>query len=277
MPSQPTRADFYADPVVYDILHQPGTKEEVAYLERIINERLPRTLRNGAVLEPACGTGRVLLALARTRPVVGFDLSGQMVEYARRRAARTGVAKKCSFFAADMRSFEGLWPDSAPRPVALACNLINSIRHLENDRDMLAHFAQVAAVLAPGGVYAVGIHISAYGDEPPTEDVWSGSRGKVRVTQVVNYIPPTNRRTEAGRAERVISHMTISGEGGTGKAGAKRDRHVDSSYALRAYDLPQWETLIGRSALRIDGITDSSGEDAQPDPMTYRVFLLKAR
>lgn len=274
------RSDFYADAAVYDILHAPGTKADVAGLERIAR----RFVRTGcpargrgvaaaqAWLEPACGSGRYLIRAAELGyRCVGFDIEPGMVRYAQARAKeREPGAGRVRIFAADMRDF-----DQGRRlgRFDFAFNLINTVRHLSSDGAMRQHFAAVARVLKPGGVYAVGISLAAYGLEPETEDTWVGKQRGVTVTQVVQYIPPTARRGEAGRVERVLSHLTIR----SGRGKSAREEHRDSTYALRSYGLEQWRALVENSALRIVGVTDGHGQDATASEPGYFVFVLGVR
>ncbi|MCB9840957.1 MAG: class I SAM-dependent methyltransferase [Phycisphaeraceae bacterium] len=272
----PAQQDFYADPAIYDILHTPGTAEEVDALLALCRRFVPRSKRQRAtrtltLLEPACGTGRYLRVLAsRGHRAIGFDREGVMVEYAARRLERFGPL--ASVFQADFETFADHLP---PASIDVAFTPINSLRHLQTDRAMLAHFGQVARVLRPGGFYAVGLSITAYGVEEPSEDVWEGARGTCRVRQVVQYLPAPGRHGGGAgggadaRSERVISHMTIFTPRGV--------REIDSTYSLRAYDLAQWRSLVDRSPLRIEAVVDEQGEDLALAPPGYGVFVLEAR
>ncbi len=269
---QPT-ADFYADPLVYDVLHAPGTAGDVRVLRSVAKRFTPARAKQ-RWLEPACGTARYLLHAAKLGiSGVGFDLSEGMIEYARARAREAGVLRRLRLRVASMESFVeacGLREGS----VDFAFNLINTIRHLGSDRAMLAHFAEVASVLRRGGAYVVGLSLAAYGQEPVTEDTWKGRGRGLSVTQVVQYLPPAPwggdaRRGEGARQERVISHMTVRR--------GREESHIDSTYALRAYNLRQWTELLERSALRCDAVLDSSGKEARAKEPGYYLFLLRAR
>lgn len=252
---------FYDDPEVYDILHEPGTASDVRAVERIRRRYAPEA--GGRWLEPACGTGRyVLHAAARGVDAVGFDLSPAMIAFARRRARVTRA--RARFFVADMEHF-----DQGRRlgRFGVVFNLINTIRHLGSDAAMVRHLDAVGRVLEPGGVYAVGLSLCAYGLEGPTEDVWRGSRAGVRVTQVVQYLPPAGGRGEAARTERVISHLTIRH--------GREESHRDSTYALRGYNLAQWRKLTADAGWRIAGVTDGAGAEARPAEPGYFIFVLR--
>ncbi len=249
---------LYADARIYDILHTPGTAEEVDGLVRTETLYSPASARSRLWLEPACGTGRYLrVARARGINTVGFDLSADMIDYARARAARASSNAHERYFVASMTDFAG----SLDRRVSFAFNLINTIRHLESDAAMLEHFEHIARVLAPGAKYAVGISLSDYGREKPSQDVWEGARGPCRVRQTVRFTPPVS-----GRKERVDSRLTVSTP--TGKSLHK------STYFLRTYSRKQWLALIGRSPLRLVETVEPDGSPMSVPEVGYAVFLL---
>lgn len=264
------RSGLYDDPHIYDILHAPDTSEEVDGLEAIERRFVPQALtaRRRVWLEPACGTGRYLReAAARGIDVVGFDLSEAMIDFAKGHAPPplpgVGTGK---YLVGDMTDFA---PRVGRSRATFAFNLINTIRHLPSDDAMLAHFDQVARVLAPGGVYLVGLSLTAYGREAPSEDVWIGARGRVRVTQVVQFIPPRWEGNPRTRSEQVISHLTIDRPGG--------NEHRDSAYRLRTYSLDQWLALLKRSHLRVVDVVDEVGESLPAGDGGYFLFVLSRR
>ncbi len=268
MPDPAVDNPLYRDAMIYDILHTPGTAEELDALARVAARSAPADAhRSGRLwLEPACGSGRLVrLAAARGIPAVGFDLNEGMIAYARRGAERRGGTAR--YRVADMRTFVD---DGVCRPgsVSFVFNTINTFRHLMTDADALAHLDQVHAALRPGGAYAVGLNTTIYGCEQPTEDVWAARRGRVGVTQTVQYIPPAGKRGGA-RIERVISHLVVDRPSG--------ESHTDSTYALRTYSLHQWLGLIERSPLRLVGTADYAGHPARPAETGYRLYVLARR
>jgi SAM-dependent methyltransferase len=260
--------DFYSIPHYYDILHAPGTRGEVAMLFRLAREFAARPTRRPSKpvwLEPACGTGRYLvMAAKRGVRAYGFDLSEEMIRYARVQAARNPPGQRPRVFVATMQE-----PPPEIPPVDFAFNLINTIRHLSTDADMLRHLRAMAGLLRPTGAYIVGISLSAYGLEQPSEDVWEGRRGRCRVSQVVQYIPPLGARGESARVERVISHLTVIRPGG--------EEHIDSTYALRGYNLAQWQAVLDKTPLRVHAVLDGAGKPAKAAEPGYFMFVLKRR
>jgi SAM-dependent methyltransferase len=268
-------ADYYEIPSLYDIIHSRWTAQEFAGVERVAERFLGKGRGGECWFEPACGTGRYLVLAARRggerRRVAGLDSSEPMLAYARRRFERAGLARRATLTLGDMTDFDrSVLPREARRRGAdLAFNLINTVRHLMTDRAMLAHFACVAEVLRPGGVYVVGVGLARYYAEFPAEDVWEGARGRCRVRQVIQYTPPLTPEQVRGRRERVVSHITATRPRGT--------EEVEYSYWLRTYSPGEWDRLIGRSALRIVGVMDVGGAPLVAEPAGYGLWVLARR
>ncbi|HZW09452.1 MAG TPA: class I SAM-dependent methyltransferase [Phycisphaerales bacterium] len=264
----PSRSHLYDDPAVYDILHAPGTVGEVDGLEAIEDRFVPGELTRARRLwlEPACGSGRYLREAARRGiGALGFDLSDAMIDYARANSPASGPGVgESDYFVGDMTDFAGRMGRAR---ATFAFNLINTIRHLPSDAAMLAHFDHMARVLAPGGVYVVGLSLTAYGCEAPTEDVWKGSRAGTRVTQIVQFIPPRWEGNPRTRSEKVLCHLMVAAGGGPAE-------HRDSTYRLRTYSLAQWEALIARSPLGIVASIDERGADHPAADGGYCLFVL---
>jgi hypothetical protein len=136
---------------------------------------------------------------------------------------------------------------------------------------VLRHFSEMARALRPGGLYAVGISLSQYGDECVEEDVWVGRRGRCTVRQLVQYLPPGTPEHGPGRQrfERVVSHVAIERPGGV--------EHRDSQYELRCYDARQWERLLARSALCRRVTVDWWGRPFARRAPGYAIELLATR
>jgi hypothetical protein len=260
-PERPLAAPLYADAAVYDILQTPGTAAEVDALERV-EEAFggAPSAHDRLWYEPACGTGRYLrVAAGRGRRVGGYDRDPGMVAYA---ARRLGQAVR----RADMT--EAMVPGVRPGAVAFAFNPVNTIRHLPDDGAMLAHLAQVAWLLQPGGLYVVGISLTDYGNLVDEEDLWEAARGPCRISQLVNYLMP-EPGTARARTETVVSHLTITRPSGV--------EHRDDRYDLRCYDRRQWRRLVERSALRRLGACDAFGRVTTARHLSYQFEVLAPR
>lgn len=99
------------------------------------------------ILELACGTGRVLLPLAREGyQVTGIDVSPAMLELARRKVEAEDLADRVTVVEQDMREL------ALPGRFALAFVAVNSFMHLLNTEDQLAALDRIREHLKPGGL-----------------------------------------------------------------------------------------------------------------------------
>ncbi len=71
---------WYSLPVYYDVSFSHDMREELAFLKKIF--QLYSDNRNPKLLEPACGTGRLLVPLLRDGyRCTGFDNNPQALAY----------------------------------------------------------------------------------------------------------------------------------------------------------------------------------------------------
>ena len=264
---EPAQPSLYADPLIYDVLHGPGTAEEADAIERIAARFVEKDPARMVYLEPACGTARILRALARRgRRVAGFDLSDSMIAFARERLASIAPEPGARAFVADMARFAGELDRAS---IDCAFCTINTIRHLPDDESMRACLGEMARVLTPRGVFIVGINLSDWRIEGATEDVWDARRGSMRVRQIVQYLPPTDAASARRRRERVISHVTVETP--------TRVVHDDCAYDLRCYSEAQWCELVERSAMVELGVVDERARDVEAPAPTYALRVLGRR
>jgi len=257
-------AGFYDDPLVYHVLHHAGTAAETRVFERIARRHLPADAAPSLRwLEPASGTGRYLHALAqRGHHGIGIDALASMNRFARLTAAGLGLGDRLRFVTAPMENFA---VRHARADVAL--NPINSIRHLMSDRAVIDHLRCVERALRPGGVYIVGIEVTPPAIAQPTEDVWQGRAGGLRVHQFVSYLPPSGR----SRREQVLSHLTIR----SGPSRARNERHVDSVYFLRTYTKEAWQRVLSAAGWRSVACYGPTGRPKAFEPIGYALHVLK--
>jgi SAM-dependent methyltransferase len=140
---------MWDDPDLYDLENADDPAFDVGYWSRLVRELAPARM-----LELACGTGRLLLPLARlgvASSVVGLDLSEPFVERAAARLAAepASVRDAVSVVVGDMRS-----PGFEPGSFDLVLITFNALAYLETRDDRRAALRAVRGLLAPGGVFA---------------------------------------------------------------------------------------------------------------------------
>lgn len=218
--------DWYDTPAAYDIVFGADTRDEATFLLAMLERHGPRpTSRRRRILEPACGSGRLVIELARRgQAVTGFDLNPRMLAYARERLAKRGL--RARLFEGDMTRFR------VAERFELAHCLVSTFKYLLDERGARAHLAAVARALVPGGLYVLGFHLTDYARTTTSRERWVASRGRTRVTCVTSVAPADAR----ARLEDVTTRLTI-------ERGADRTRSV-TRWRFRTYDGRQFERLL---------------------------------
>jgi SAM-dependent methyltransferase len=107
----------------------------------------------GRVLELGCGTGRLLMPLARTGAVVtGIDLSAPMLARARARAVRLRRDRRPAIVRGDVRSLP-----FRPRTFGVVLAPYGMLQSLVRDDDLEAALDDAARVLRTGGLLGVDL------------------------------------------------------------------------------------------------------------------------
>ena len=149
------------------------------------------------ILELACGTGRVLMPLARDGyQVTGIDVSPAMLEIARHKVESEELSDRVTLVEQDMRELD------LPDRFQLAFGAINSFMHLLNTEDQLAALARIRDHLNPGGVLLLDLF-------NPDLSRLLDFRGQVALDKV-SVEPETGHRVMRFRTETVdLAQQTI--------------------------------------------------------------------
>lgn len=136
---------LYDSPAEYDAIFGPTSLALARYVVRLAAKYRPS---GRVLLEPACGTGLVLLPLATRFECHGFDISREAI--ARAQAA----LKPASFWVDDLTTF------SFPRRADVAFCLTCTLNELDTP-GLLAHLRRAWLAIQPGGIYAFDVHHGA--------------------------------------------------------------------------------------------------------------------
>ena len=78
--SKPVIGDWYDHPEIYDLALRDDTPSEAAFIERACRKYCPFPVRR--LLEPACGSGRLVTEMAaRGYEVTGLDLNAKALAH----------------------------------------------------------------------------------------------------------------------------------------------------------------------------------------------------
>ncbi|MFZ2488186.1 MAG: class I SAM-dependent methyltransferase [Anaerolineae bacterium] len=138
-------ADFDRFARFYDLDYEPFQDDVALYLG--FAEHM-----GGPLLELGCGTGRLLLPLARAGfEITGVDMSPRMLDVARAKVEAARLMEQVTLVEGDMRrlTLEGQYQ--------LAFIAINSFMHLTTLADQLSALRSWRKLLAPGGLLVIDV------------------------------------------------------------------------------------------------------------------------
>jgi SAM-dependent methyltransferase len=225
---------------------------------------------NGRTLELGCGTGRVLVPIAKTGvEIVGIDRSKPMLAqaidrvhrlqraHARRRAA---PPVRASLVRGDMRHL----PFDRQQPFDLVIAAYGVLQSLVRERDLAATLKAVVDLLAPGGVFAL--------DLVPDVPRWQeySRRVSLRGTKGPRGLPVTlieSVRQDTVRKLTIFDQEFVEGRG--------RTRSVHRfTLTFRTVGIRALRRRLERLGLRIDAVLGSY--DGQPWDERADVWMILA-
>jgi SAM-dependent methyltransferase len=252
-------ANWYDYPQYYDIAFQANTRLETDFIEAACRKYCPFNARR--FLEPACGSGRLVIELAaRGYQVIGFDLSQPALGYLRRRLARRQL--RAETFAAELSNFR------LSRPVDTAYCIVNTFRHLLTEQAARAHLKSIARSLRPGGIYILGMDLlPAHTGEREVER-WTRKRAKTKVTITQRVLRRDLRRRLEDRRVSLVACC-----------GSKKFR-LRHEFQLRTYTETQFRRLLATvPALELCDVYNFWYDMNQPlalnDKISYGVLVLR--
>jgi SAM-dependent methyltransferase len=256
----PMPANLYDYPRYYDLVFGADWKREFQFLRKVFAQAVAGKVRR--VFEPACGTGRLLVRMARSGyDARGLDLNPRAVAYCNQRLARYGLPPAA--FVGDMADF------TLPRPADAAFNMINSFRHLLTEQQAASHLQCMAAAVRPGGVYVLGLHLTPTVGTPLEEETWHGGRGRLQVrTHLKTFRLDLRRRREYCRMTMRIQTP-------------RQQFDIVDELVFRTYTWPQLQRLLASvPAWRLVGSYDFHYAWDRPitiGPQTQDVVLVLQR
>lgn len=219
-------ADLYDRPLYYDIIFDEDTEEEASFLEAVWREHGRGTLQR--ILEPACGTARLVAALSRRGyHVVGFDRNEAMLAFGSQRLREGGLPALLQSAAMESFTLRGTFQ--------LAFCLVSTFKYLLREKDAVAHLRRIADHLRPGGLYVLGFHLTDYSRKRPTHERWVATRDQVKVVCNTRTFPADRRRRRELIRNRLTVHLPSSDL-----------RRYESHWDFRTYDAAQTRRLLGR-------------------------------
>lgn len=214
---------WYDFPQFYDQAFRSETVPEADFIEAAFRKYCAFPVKR--LLEPGCGTGRLVVELARRGyALTGFDLSRPALAYLRRRLARNRLA--ANVFEADMTDFR------LPRSVDGAFCTFNTFRHLLSESAARSHLEAMAANVRRGGVYLLGFHLLPPDADPECIERWTERYRGTQVTVTLRVLSSDRRR----RIEKLRISVLVRRNG--------RESRFRDEFPLRMYTASQFRRLL---------------------------------
>lgn len=225
---QKTTASIYDFPVYYDLVFGSDTAAEMKFLGKCFDRYVDGKVRR--VFEPACGTGRLIYRMGRPDveggglEVGGIDLNEKAIDYCNRRLERLNIKGRA--MVGDMSDFE------VKRPYDAAFNTINSFRHLQTEAGAQAHLEAMARAVRPGGIYALGLHLTPTRGETTDHESWSARRGQLSIN---TYMWPIEKNAKK-RLEKFGIRFDVYKP--------TQSLRIEDALELRSYTADQFQKLL---------------------------------
>ena len=236
---QETLSEIYRDGRHYDRFFARGSEDPSFWVRQANRFGEP-------ILELACGTGRITIALAQAGfEVSGIDIADGMLDEARRKADQAGVA--IAWRKADMRDF------SLDQQFSLIILPANTLCHLLSIADFEACMASVRRHLAPDGRFVVDVFVprnellvNRPGERFPFSEYDDpDGRGRIVVTHSYHYETDT-------QIKRITTYHSIPGE----------EVEIEGELDMRMYFPQELDALLRYNGLQIEakyGSYDETG------------------
>jgi SAM-dependent methyltransferase len=213
----------YDYPQYFDLAFRSQTRAEVEFIEALCRKYCSFPLRR--MLEPGCGGGRLIVALAaRGYDMVGFDSNPPSLSYLLRRMKRRKL--RAQVFSADMAEFQ------VEQPVEAAFTAWDTFRHLTSEQAARRHLECVSASLCQGGIYILGFHLLPPGVPEQRLERWSARHGSTEVTVMLDIVAVDRRR----RIEEIQLLMQVRTR--------RRELSLRLKFPFRTYTASQFRELV---------------------------------
>jgi SAM-dependent methyltransferase len=220
---QELTANWYDFPAYYDLAVRRETRAEADFIEAACRKYVPFQVRR--LLEPGCGSGRLVVALAqRSYELTACDVNEHALAYLRRKLDRRGLTAKV--FRGDMADF------STRGRVESAFCTFNTFRHLLTEGEARRHLECVARAVRPGGIYILGFHLLPLDVAEESEERWRAKHGSTRLHATLRVVY-TDRRQ---RLERLQMNLLVRSP--------RRSQRIVSEFPLRMYTAAQFRRLL---------------------------------
>ena len=215
--------NWYDLPTYYDVSFSHEMNDELIFLKKIFKKY--SNLSKPKLLEPACGTGRLIIPLIREGyDCSGFDLNRNALLYLEKKLKRRKMY--ANIFFDNMTKFK-----IHKKYDGIYCT-VDTFRHLLTENDAIQHLINVKNTLKKNGIYVLGLHLIANEKKIDKVTQWTAKRGALTIRTIMSMVKLDKiKRRETLRVELKIKTNKIQDS-------------VISIYQLRTYTLLQLKKIL---------------------------------
>jgi SAM-dependent methyltransferase len=254
--------NWYSLPTYYDVSFSHEMREELLFLQNIF-KRYCKSDRP-SLIEPACGTGRLIIPLARSGFVcTGFDLNEHALSYLKDKLIRNQL--KTNIFHGDMTNF-----NSKRKKYDAAYCTVDTFRHLLSEKQAAQHLLNISKSLKKNGIYILGLHLISEQGISDKITRWTAKRGRLTVKTTMKMLKLDKKnRTETLKV--ILNPQT-----------EYINETYESIYKLRTYSLKQFHKLLSTTNVfevvnTYDHFYDLSNPITLNARSDYGVFVLRKK
>lgn len=253
--------NWYDYPQYFDLAFRDETDAEVDFFQAAFQHYASGQVKT--LYEPGCGSGRLVIALAKLGyQVTGLDLNQPSLTYLEKKLKRRKLS-------ADLVLGNMCEYVAKPQFDAAFCTF-NTFRQLTTEEDAIQHLRAVSESLRDGGIYILGFHIIPLDADEACKEVWRAAHGRSTVTITLKVM-------DFDRANR-IEQIRISLLGRTGD----KTIRCRTDYPMRLYTAEQVQELFDAvPEFEVVAIHDFDYEIDYPleldEELTDAVFVLRKR
>ena len=215
--------NWYDLPTYYDVSFSYEMSDELAFLKEVFkkysNSPQPK------LLEPACGTGRLMIPLVREGfDCSGFDINRNALLYLEKKLDRNQL--HANVFYGDMINFK-----TNEKYDGIYCT-VDTFRHLLTEKKVKQHLVCVIKALKKNGIYVLGLHLLSNEKKIDRLTRWTSKRGRLTIKTIMSMIKlDKNKRRETLEVELKIKTKGCNNS-------------YTSIYQLRTYTLFQLMKIL---------------------------------
>jgi SAM-dependent methyltransferase len=226
----------------YDLIAPFYDAEHAQFDEDVDMYRNFAELCGGKLLELACGSGRLMLPLARDGyDITGVDTSARMLDLAREALREAGVDGRCRLVQQDICTLQ------LEQKFRLACIALGSFAHITERRQQQRALAAVRAHLSPGATFILDIsnadarYLEGLSGHILHQGTWQGAEGM----QLTHFLSP------AASPDRHLLELTHFYDQHT--QGGPVQRTVATTH-LYLFERGEIELLLEQAGFTITGV-----------------------